>query len=179
MAAPRRMTKNTLNALKGWPRPHAVDFKADLDSSVTVDPVLSGMCVHVDPTSGDFKLGVGTLNVMPMWLIHDGDDPDIENDGGDVATEAGAWKGVTPSGKHAALVAIGAYELVTTEYVDDTYTPNELLTSALGNGATAGKMKTATLGTDLICGMVSRGVVNNGYGHNALAFWPVVFPVYP
>jgi hypothetical protein len=29
----------------------------------------------------------------------------------------------------------------------------------------------------MIVGIVSRGVVDNGYGKNALAFWP--FPVFP
>jgi len=29
----------------------------------------------------------------------------------------------------------------------------------------------------MIVGFVSRGVVDNGYGQNALAFWP--FPVFP
>jgi hypothetical protein len=29
----------------------------------------------------------------------------------------------------------------------------------------------------MIVGLVSRGIVDNGYGHSGLAFWP--FPVFP
>ena len=43
--------------------------------------------------------------------------------------------------------------------------------------ADAGKLDVGTLYTDMIVGIVSRGVVDNGYGHDAVAFWP--FPVFP
>lgn len=178
MTAPRRMTANTLDALKGWPRPHAVDFRANFADSVTVDPVLAGHCVSLD-SDGNFVLGCGNSNVMPMFLFHDSDDPDVQNDGGDPATEAGVWIGVTPSGKHLGLVAIGAYELISTEFVDDTYAPNDMLKSITGNLTNSGKLQKGTLGTNMIVGQVSRGVMSNGYGHNALAFWPITGWVYP
>ena len=33
MAAPRQMTANTLNALKGWPSQSALDFHAKFDAT--------------------------------------------------------------------------------------------------------------------------------------------------
>ena len=75
-----------------------------------------------------------------------------------------------------ALVATGAYELTSTEFVADTYAPNDALTSDTA-GANAGLLKKGTMYTDMIVGIVSRGQVDNGYGFDSIAFWPVaVFP---
>ena len=73
MAAPRQMTANTLNALKGWPSQSAVDYVAKLDSSVTVDPVLAGSVVSLN-ASGNYILGVGTNDSMPLFLFNNSDD---------------------------------------------------------------------------------------------------------
>ncbi len=177
MAAPRQMTQHTLNALKGWPSPHAVDHAALFSESIDVArlPVLGGSVVRLN-AAGKFELGVGTLKVMPLFLFQNSDDPDVENDGGDPATEKGVFIGITPSGKAMALVGMGAYELTSTEFVDDTYAPNDPLTSAL-TGVTAGKIKKGTMYTDMIVGLVSRGVTDNGFGFDAVAFWPT--PVFP
>ena len=83
MAAPRQMTANSLNALKGWPQMNAVDYHAAIDSTVTT-PVLAGSVVHVN-SSGNFVPGVGNLNVMPMFIFNSSDDPDVSNDGGDAS----------------------------------------------------------------------------------------------
>ena len=174
MAAPRQMTANTLNALKGWPQPAAVDFHTEFDASVEVE-VLPGSVVHLND-DGKYELGVGTLPVMPLFMFNGSNDPDVQNEGGDPATEKGVWVAINPTGQAMSLVAIGAYELVSTAFVDGTYNPNDPLTSDL-NGADAGKLQVGTLYTDMIVGFVSRGVVDNGYGHDAVAFWP--FPVFP
>jgi hypothetical protein len=184
MAAPRQMTAETLNALKGWPRPAAVDFEAKFDSSIT-ERVPAGTVVHVDPANAvpTYKLGVGTLNVMPLFTFQASDDPDVENDGGDAATEKGIWIAISPTGVVMALVAIGAYELVSTNFLDsESYLPNKLLTADVGTDPTtgdAGQLKGGTLGTHNICGVCSRGDTDNGYGSDAVAFWPVFLPVYP
>lgn len=177
MAAPRQMTANTLNALKGWPQPAAVDFHTELDDDVKnlIDPVLPGMVAHLG-NNGKYQMGVGTYRVMPLFLFNGSDDPDVKNDGGDAATEKNVWVPISPTGQLMSLVAIGAYELVSTAFVAGTYNPNDPLTSPI-NGATAGKLQVGTLYTDMIVGFVSRGVVDNGYGHDAVAFWP--FPVFP
>lgn len=175
MAAPRQMTANTLNALKGWPQMNAVDYHAELDSSVS-GTVLAGSVVSLN-SSGNFIQGVGTTSVMPMFLFNNSDDPDVVNEGGDASTDAGVFVPIAPTGQAMALVAVGAYELVSTAYVSAAYAPNAPLTADLAAGGDPGKLKAGTLYTDMIVGFVSRGVVDNGYGKNALAFWP--FPVFP
>ena len=174
MAAPRQMTANSLNALKGWPQMNAVDYHAAFDSSVSTT-VLAGSVVALN-SSGNFVQGVGTSAVMPMFLFNNSDDPDVSNDGGDASTTAGVFIPISPTGQALALVAVGAYELVSTAYVSGSYAPNTPLTSD-DTGADAGKLQSGTLYTDMIVGIVSRGVVDNGYGRSALAFWP--FPVFP
>lgn len=175
MAAPRQMTANTLNALKGWPNMNAVDYHAELDSSIT-DTVLAGSVVSLN-SSGNFIQGVGTTAVMPMFLFSNSDDPDVVNDGGDAATDAGVFIPISPTGQAMALVAVGAYELVSTAFVAGSYAPNDPLTADLAGGGNPGELQGGTLYTDMIVGIVSRGVVDNGYGKDALAFWP--FPVFP
>lgn len=177
MAAPRAMTANTLNALKGWPQMAAVDYHTEFaDSALALaDPVLPGMVVHLD-SDGKYALGVGDLAVMPLFMFNGSDDPDVQNEGGDPATEKGVWVAISPTGQAMALVAVGAYELVSTAFVDGVYEPNDPLT-ADDSGADAGKLAVGTLYTNMIVGFVSRGVIDNGYGHEAVAFWP--FPVFP
>lgn len=181
MAAPRQMTANTLNALKGWPNMNAVDYHAELDSSIT-DTVLAGSVVSLN-SSGNFVQGaVGT--VMPMFLFSNSDDPDVSNDGGDASTDAGVFIPISPTGQAMALVAVGAYELVSTAFDSSlTYAINEPLYSedasnTDSSGVAAGLLHNAgVLYTNNCVGIVSRGVVDNGYGKDALAFWP--FPVFP
>lgn len=175
MAAPRQMTAFTLNALKGWPQPAAVDFHTEFDASITT-LVPPGSVVHIN-VDGFYALGVGTLSVMPLFMFNGSDDPDVVNDGGDPATTKGVFVGINPTGQAMALVAVGAYELTSTAFVAGTYDPNTPLTSPLSPDANAGMLEAGTLYTDMIVGIVSRGVVDNGYGYDALAFWP--FPVFP
>jgi hypothetical protein len=173
-----RMTANTLNALKGWPHLHAVDYQAQFDPAIPSQdlPVLAGSVVSLN-SSGKYILGVGTSPVMPLFMFNNSDDPDVLNSGGDASTEPGVFVPISPTGVALSLVAIGAYELTSTAYVSGSYPPNTPLTAAKSGTANPGKLKAGTLYTDMIVGIVSRGVVDNGYGHNALAFWPC--PVFP
>jgi hypothetical protein len=168
------MTSKTLNALKGWPQMAAVDFHTEFDPSIT-DEVLPGSVVHIN---SDFlyELGVGTLPVMPLFMFNGSLDPDVVNEGGDPATEKGVFIGVNPTGQAMSLVAVGAYELTSTAFVAGSYEPNDPLTSPTGGG-NAGKLEVGTLYEDMIVGFVSSGIVDNGYGYEAVAFWP--FPVFP
>jgi hypothetical protein len=44
-------------------------------------------------------------------------------------------------------------------------------------GADIGKLDDTTwTGGKTVVGIVSRGVVDNGYGHNSVAFWPYFLP---
>ena len=179
MAAPINMTSETLNALKGWPAPHALDFEAKLNSAVT-ERVPRGTVAHVD-SAGTLSLGCNdtTLNPMPLFIFPASDDEDVQNEAADASTTPGAFIPISPTGVLVALVATGAYELVSTNYVDASYAPNDKLTAATGTTPTSGasgKLVAGAIDTDVICGVVSRGVINNGYGFNALAFWPVFIP---
>jgi hypothetical protein len=179
MVAPRQMTANTLNALKGWPSPHAVDFNATYDPGCfsLVTTVLAGMCVHLTQ-AGQYALGVGNLKAMPLFMFNNSDDPDVVNDGGNAAITKGVWVAIAPTGQALALVANGAYELTSTAFVAGTYNPNDHLTSDV-SGANAGLLRVGTIYTNCIVGLVSRGVVDNGYGFNAVAFWPLYLPPNP
>lgn len=187
MPVPRQMTAHTLEAPKGWPSPHAVDYTAACDatllSTITGGVVYAGRVVHVN-NSGDFELGA-TGTMMPMFLFNNSDDPDVENPGGDPATVAGAWVAIAPTGKLMALVAKGAYELASTEFVNNTtYNPNDLLYAPTGTTlATSGvlnKTSTAYPVTSPV-GVVSRGRNNtttaaNSHGVHELFFWPIYLP---
>jgi hypothetical protein len=172
------MTAKTLNALKGWPQPAAVDFHTEFSENIAAAnlPVLAGSVVHLNSV-GKYELGVGTDPVMPLFMFNSSDDPDVDNAAGDPATEKGVYIPINPTGQAMALVAVGAYELVSTAFVSGTYNPNDALTSDDEDGTYPGKLKVGTLYTDMIVGIVSRGVVDNGYGFDAVAFWP--FPVFP
>lgn len=192
MAAPRSMTAFTLNALKGWPQQAAVDFNAKLDptalSVTSQSRVPQGSVVRLN-NSYNFMLGVGNIVAMPMFTFNASDDPDVQNDGGDPATVKGAFIAINPgssdvndrsrTGSMMALVAVGAYELVSTNYnAGASYNPNTLLTSPTTDtgGALAGQLTPGTLSTNTIVGVVSRGITDNGYGTNAVAFWPYFLP---
>jgi len=182
MASILQMTSETLNALKGWPQMSAVDFEAKLNANIT-DRVPAGSVVSLNADL-EFVLGVdsSTTNPMPMFTFFASDSPVVSNYGGNPSTTKGVWVPISPSGNMLALVAVGAYELVSTNFKTGvTYAPNSKLTSPMtaSSGHVPGRLEPGTLGTNVICGVVSRGVVDNGYGHDALAFWPVFLPVYP
>ena len=186
--APRQMTAHTLDAKKGWPSPHAVDFTAAFDATqlgaVSGGVAFQGRCVHLND-SGDFEFGAAT-DEMAMFLLHNSDDPDVQNYGGDPVNEAGAWVPVAPTGKMTALVAAGAYELESTEFdTTRTYAPNDQLSAATGTTlATCGVLTNANAyPTASIVGVCSRGRTptagpTNSHGVKSLTFWPVYLPAH-
>lgn len=188
MAAPRQMTAHSLDAIKGWPSPHAVDFAAKLSTNVTIDPVFAGRCVHLN-AAGDYEMGlpdVSRAGHMAIFLFQNSDDPDVANDGGDAATEAGVWVPTAPTGVMMGLVAAGAFELEDTEFEAEatagTYVPGDCLTATASNtvAATGGRItRNSVVAYDVpICGVVSRGVANNAHGRSCLYFWPAWLPKY-
>ena len=181
MAAPRQMTAKPLHALKAWPPQHAGDFHAKFDATILAanEPILAGSVVSLG-ADGEFELGVDANDRMPMFLFNNSDDPDVENDGGNAGAggDKGVWVPVSPTGQAMALVAVGAYELTSTQYVTggNIDVPNTPLWSD-DAGADIGKLDDTTwTGGKTVVGIVSRGVVDNGYGHNAVAFWPYFLP---
>ncbi len=178
MAAPRKMTAHTLEAPKGWPSPHAVDFQAKISANVSLDPVFAGKVVHLNG-DGEFEMGVSGTQ-MALFLFQNSDDPDVSNDGGDPATEVDVWVPISPTGKIGALVAAGAYELASTEYKaadESAMTPNAILTANTSNSTSAGgQLEVGVISTQAICGVVSRGVRTNSHGKKEVFFWPVWLP---
>jgi hypothetical protein len=190
MPVPRQMTAHTLEAPKGWPSPHAVDFQAKFDATalaaVSGGVIYAGRVVHLN-NSGEFELGV-TGTQMPLFLFNNSDDPDVENPGGDPSTVAGAWVAIAPTGKMLALVAKGAYELASTEFLNTvTYNPNDLLYAPTGTTLATSGVLTKTGGSGAYPGTSAVGVVsrgrttasaNNSHGIAELYFWPVYLPAH-
>jgi hypothetical protein len=181
---PRQMTDHTLDAIKGWPSPYAVDYSAKFKAADIVTLAAAGTepragrVVTLD-SNGDFVYGMADYQ-MPLFLFASQNDPDVSNAGGDpagTAADAGSWVPIVPNGKLLALVATGGYELETTEFVAATYVYNEWLKAATGTtDASSGKLVTVAQGAAACCGVVSRPTRTNAYGRSVLAFWPVFKP---
>lgn len=196
---PRQMSDHGLEAPKGWPAPHAVDYTAQFDatqlSTISGNVAFAGRCVSLG-TDGEFEFGC-TARRMPMWLLQNSDDPDVANSGGSPSTDPHVWVAVAPSGWMNALVAAGAFELATTEFdTSKTYVTNDLLYAATGTTlATAGVLTNAGISSAFwpaiaAVGVVSRGrtptAVNaaqqypakaeNSHRVHELFFWPQYLP---
>lgn len=213
---PGQMFDHTLDALKGWPNPCAVDISGTLSSNVnrgsTGLPIYGGMCAHVQsvtagsPPEPIFEMGAN-LAMMPIFLWVGDADYDVSNPGVPAGTPLGgsggvlgspgsgtppAWVPIRPSGHVMGLVAVGGFELETTEFdTAQNYSPNDPLRAVTSNTDTnAGRLTNqdasggqgfATAGsftvyTDTVVGVVSRGSYVNKHGKQALAFWPVYLP---
>lgn len=192
MTTPRQMTAHTLEAPKGWPSPHAVDFRARVSANVDIDPFFAGRCVHLNG-SGEYETGVpaGGAGVghMAIFTFQNSDDPDVANPGGITGQESdepGGWMAVAPTGYLMGLVAAGAYELETTEFepegsIGSAYAPGHTL-RAIQSDADAvigGRITKGIQYMHPIVGVVSRAVFQNSHGRNALPFWPVWLPELP
>jgi len=180
MAAPIMMFTHTLDALKGWFSPYAVDISGKMDAAVTADPIYAGRVVCVTSLDADvktvrFKPGaVG--HAMPIFLLNGTDQLDVNNTGSTTT-----WQSIAPAGYLSGLVAVGALELETTEFdTTQTYVVNDLLRAVRSDSSssTAGTLtnQTVTLYTTLVCGVVSRGKRTNQHGITVLDFWPVYLP---
>ncbi len=200
MSLPSQMYAHTLNPLKGWPCPTALDFAGALHSAVTIAPLPAGRCVHVDsvtavaygygpgPTTAggtpQFKTGV-TGSQMGIFLFQGSQDFDVSNQ----PANGTDWYAIAPAGIMSGLVATGAYELETTEFdQSQVYLPNQPLravaadtnaTPQTGGGCLTNQgtfLGNTLASNNAIVGVVSRGVYTNAYGQTALAFWPVYVP---
>jgi len=190
------MTDHCLNYLKGWFAESSLDFAAPMNPAVSISPVYGGSCVHVDST-GMFRLGC-TSTQMPIFLIQGSQDFDVSNASPAGASPSGQWYGIEPpgDGNNSGLVATGGYELETTEAFNMptvSYSPNQTLhspsetqvTNSLVNGtkigagqlyantAYASSAVAFTVGTQNICGVVSRASGQNEHFVNVCRFWPV------
>ena len=160
--SPDQMYTHELNPRKGWPSPYAVDYAAAYATGVTSTP--AGACCSLD-ANGDFRLGVDDHD-MAIFIFQNQTDFDVLSDVGNISGGIGS-----------GLVACGAYELQTTEFVAGVYPPNTPLTAAL-TGANAGQLVEGTPYTDPIVGVVSSGQSDSEHDATItfLAFWPVYLP---
>ena len=158
---PGKMYTHDLNAVKGWPSQHAVDKAAKLHASVVTE-AFEGSVGYLDPVDGKFRLGA-TLTSMALFLIQNSNDFDANSDLGNIT-----------GGNISALVAAGAYELQTSEFVGGAYTYNSQLTAAVGGDL--GKLTIGVSPTNNIVGVCSQLPKKNAYGISALGFWPVYCP---
>lgn len=169
----------TLEVLKNsLVNPHHLNFVAKLSSNVTFSPK-AGRVVRLN-ASGEFEMGlpntVGAAH-MPIFLWSGAADTDVSNPSS--TSGPGEWAAALPDGYLVGLVAVGAWELETTEYDSaQSYNPGDALTATPNNtdSATGGRLTKATAYGAPICGVVSRGVHKNARGKNVLSFWPVWLP---
>lgn len=181
---PEQMFTHELNPSKGWPSPYAVDKTGLLATDaedVSGDTALytfSGRVMHIDPTTGALFLGcpytVGdAFAPMPLFAFPNGSDFDVRSDVGNIS-----------GGNAVTLVAIGGYELESTEFLGAGFTPNTPLRVEAAGGADKGKLLATTLATapggdeDLVVGIVSdlSQPLTNEFGKEFIRFWPVYLP---
>jgi hypothetical protein len=182
--------QHAFDILKGWPNPAAVDYAAKVDPGVTYFPVYSGRIVHVN-ASGNFEPGaVGSQ--MPILMIPSQSDFDVTNLS---ASGANAWYPVSPTQKMSGLVAIGGYEVQTTEYdPTGTFNINDPLHAPVEAQITTGTDKSMAgmlynkrnwpggsaaqivVYTDNVCGVISRIPGNNALRVPVISFWLTYVP---
>jgi hypothetical protein len=195
-----QMTDHTLEGVKGWPNPHAIDCEAKISAATitaVTDPsagrLVSGRCVSLNG-SDEFQLGLFANTSMPMFIFPNSDDPDVSLAYGAPATAAGGWVPIAPTGVAMALVAAGAYELATTAFdATKDYVAGEVLGTTT-TGIAGANQGTATTGdltnygidsggafTQSLVGVVAKGrtptSATNSHGQAELAFWPVYLPI--
>jgi hypothetical protein len=182
-----QMFEHSLTAVKGWWHLYALTKTAKLKASLleqsTRIPI--GRVAHIN-ADGEFELGGGGTK-MPIFLRQGNQEPDVYNNGVSPTSQIAHWYGILPEGMVDGLVAVGGYELQTTEYDhDQTYTPNQLLTASNVGVLTN---QTATQYEDWICGVTSYHSMEqiedsapsgpegrNAHGVEVLSFWPYFLP---
>jgi hypothetical protein len=166
---PSQMFDVELNQKKGWPSPYAVDYAAEYASGES--GVKAGMVVSLD-ANGAFVRGLASDGAVAIFVLQSMADLDVLSDIGNVSGGVGS-----------GLVALGAYELQTTEFVAGNYAPNDPLTVDDGSvvPANEGKLTLGVLYTDPIVGVVSAGQTDSEHSADIkfLAFWPVWLPPTP
>jgi hypothetical protein len=174
------MVAKTLNVVKGWPSGIPLDWAADFDAAVTVDPVPPGRIVRLND-DGKFELGlpdtIGKAH-YPMILRAYSDQPSSQNDGGDPETEVGVWVSGLPR-RTPRVTAFPCNGSMIVEIQDfdtgPTYAAGDALTAVADNtnATTGGRVTRATNGlayTKPTCGVVVKPVGTNHNQRSTLTF---------
>lgn len=173
-----------LNAVKGWFSPYALD--KTVDQAADSAEIINGSVCSLNAT-GRLQLGLA-VNAIPLFAFSSLEGYTGAGPAGAMSNISGHMSGrfygqlatqSTAAKRVLCLVALGAYELETTEYVAGTYAPNDALTSPAPAATNAGKLTVGEYYTDTICGAVSDGTAVNNYGKNVLRFWPLFIPATP
>jgi hypothetical protein len=163
---PSQMFDHSLVVVKGPSLLNRLDFFTDLHPSASMNA--GGVCsinpskLMIDGCDNGFMFN----RPMPLFAIQNWDDYDVNSDVGNIA-----------GGVLSAVVAVGGFEVETTEYVTGTYRPNDLLTPATGGNL--GKVRRCVVGpykSELVCGCVSTGTNTNEYTKSTLRFWTMFLP---
>jgi hypothetical protein len=157
------MYDHELNPVKGWgANMHAVDKHAEIASGV--EGIYAGMCLSLD-ANGKWVRGCAN-GAMPGFAFPNQGDFDVSSDVGNIS-----------GGNLVCLMAAGAYELESTEFVGSGFAPNVPLTAENVAGDDQGKLKVTTIGsTDMVVGVCSAEVFQNEWRKNMVRFWPVYLP---
>ena len=181
-----------LNASKGWFSPYALDKTASVaadSAAITMGSVCSLNA------NANLQLGLA-VNAMPLFAFSQIESYTGDGPAGKVANMAGHMAGrfyVGPNAENIpanrvqgtaatrvlCFVAVGSYELETTQFVAGRYAPNDPLTAPAPDADNEGKLLVGEFYTNTICGIVSDGVATNNYGKSILRFWPVFIPATP
>jgi hypothetical protein len=158
------MYDHMVNALKGWPAPHALDKSADLADGESVE---KGEVMCLD-ANANFVKGL-TCGAVGVISLRDSSDSDVRQS----YDETNAY-GMT-GGVVSGLVTTGPFEVESTEFVADDYAPNDPLT-AVAAGATRGQITKGVSYTDTLIGVVSDGLRTGKYSKQVIRFWTVWLP---
>ena len=159
---PAQMFDHELNPVKGWPSPYAVDKVAVPANPSAAAP--AGSLMYLD-SNGKFALGASDTSVA-IFAIQGQNDFDANADVGNIT-----------GGIQSGLVALGAYELETTEYVTtDAYVPNTQLVAASGDDLGKVKANAGNTYAANVVGVVSDGALTNDHNKSVLRFWPCYLP---
>ena len=170
MATPRQMFDHRLNPVKGWPSPYALDKAKEVGAAAPEQGIVAGMVMHIDAGTGKFMRGLGGKNVPVFAWPAYGDFDAMGGDDGNISL-FGNMKGTS------GLVALGSYELQTTEFVTgQSYNPNTPLMSQDTPGADLGKVMPGAFYTNNIVGIVSDGLLTNVQGRSVVQFWSYFLP---
>lgn len=163
---PSQMYDHSLVTVKGPGRLTRLDYHA---APKTGESIQEGAACSID-SDGELIAGVPAGSAgnrpMPMFAIQYTDAFDANSDVGNIS-----------GGYQSAVVAVGGFEIQTTEYVEDTYAPNDLLTAATGGNA--GKVEKASgvpYDAEVIVGCISKGNETNRDGVSVLTFWTMFLP---